>query len=66
VKNEIVKYSSVTFLVSFFIFITIVGLRDAGKPTTGHTHFHAKVVEPEPFVLVDDIIFEVFAEEMYD
>lgn len=59
------KYISVLFLVGFFIYITIVGLRDCEKPIEDKRVY---VVEqkPEPFVLVDDIIFEVFMGEDYD
>ena len=56
-KEKISKYLSVGFLVAFFILITIVGLRDCEQK---------KQPEPEQFVLVDDIIFEVFMEELYE
>ena len=58
------KYISVIFMVSFFIVITIVGLRDCEKPVTGHTHFHHEPVE-EPYVMANDIIFEVYMGESY-
>jgi hypothetical protein len=67
-KDKIVKYVAIIFVVSFFIYITVVGLTD--KPATGHSHWHIKpedehrrdyVVEekiPE-HVKTENILFEV-------
>lgn len=68
----IIKYISLTFLIGFFIYITIVGLRDADKPVTGHHHLHTTKPEDEhkrdylvkeklpEHVKRENIIFEVY------
>ena len=62
-KDKMVKYTSIIFILAFFTFITIDGLKNTGKPS-GHTHLHTKPKpeepKPEPYVLVADIIFEVY------
>lgn len=56
------KYISVAFMVGFFIIITVCGLRDCDKPAI---HSHIKQ-EPIPYVMADDIIFEVFMGDNYE
>jgi hypothetical protein len=64
----IIKYISIGFILAFFIFITIVGLRDCDKPVTGHHHLHTTKPEDDyiveeklpPYVKRENIIFEVF------
>jgi hypothetical protein len=63
------KYLSLGFIITFFIFITIVGFRNCDKPSS-HSHFYATKPEDErdyvvkenlpPHVLRENIIFEVF------
>lgn len=68
-KDRIVKYVAIIFVIGFFTYITIVGLKN--EPSTGHSHFHTKpedehrkdyIVEekiPE-HVKTENILFEVF------
>ncbi len=60
-KESLVKYLSVAFLLGFFVLITIVGLRECEKQEEVQY-----VVVEEQYVMVDDIIFEVFMGEDYD
>ncbi len=61
------KYISIGFILAFFIFITIVGLRNIDKPATGHLH----TIKPEdehyivkeklpPHVKTENIIFRAY------
>jgi hypothetical protein len=65
------KYISLGFLIAFFVFITIIGLKNCGKPSTGHSHFHATKPEDEhrkdyiveeklpPHIKKENIMYEV-------
>lgn len=69
-KDKIVKYVTIIFMLCFFIAMTIIGLKNCDKPTTDHSHFH--VTKPEdrhkyviqeklpPHVKRENIILEVF------
>jgi hypothetical protein len=73
----IIKYTSIGFILAFFTYITIVGLKDSGKPVTCH-HLHATKPEDEhkrdyiveekipPHVKRENIIFEVFMGVAYE
>jgi hypothetical protein len=70
-KYKIVKCVSITFIISFFIVITIVCLMESDKPSTGHSHWHTTKPEDEhrrdyvveekipEHVKTENILFEV-------
>jgi large-conductance mechanosensitive channel len=57
--DTIIKYTSVAFLISFFVYITLTSFKELEVEKKQEQ-------EPEQFVLVDDIIFEVFNESYYE
>ena len=71
-ENIMIKYISIGFIIVFFTVMTIIGLKNCDKPSTGHSHFHAIKPEDEhrkdyivkeklpPHVKREDIKFEVY------